>query len=175
MNIMDAALVLELIAQSNRNEVWCGESYLQKVSYIAKTALKLPLSMPFLLYKRGPYSFELKALLLELRANRLVMLAPEGHYGPSYAVVDNVVMKQLRTHVGEHSEVVEPLVKCLSRKSIAELEAFSTAVMFWASQHEDADKYADELNELFPSISRPDAAATVEEARAFLKKDQVHA
>jgi uncharacterized protein YwgA len=175
MDNNDAGLVLEMIAQSNHVGGWCGDSYIQKVSYIAKAVLNMPLSVPFVLYKRGPYSFELKSLLLEMRASRLVMLVPDGHYGPSFVIIDNILTQRLRTNVSQYSASVARLVKDLSRKSIADLEAFSTAIMFWGSQQNNPDKYVDELNRLLPSLSRSDAAATVEEAHEFLKLEHAHA
>lgn len=175
MNTLDAGLVLELIAQSNDAKVWCGESYIQKVSYISKTVLELPLSVPFVLYKRSPYSFELKALLMEMRANRLIMLAPEGSYGPSFVLVDNILTQGLRADVKMHSADIKKIVTHFASKSIADLEAFSTAIMFFALGHGNPERYPDELQRLLPALSRPDATATLEEAHEFLKRDRVPA
>jgi uncharacterized protein YwgA len=174
MDVNDAGMLLELIAQSRKIGNWCGESYLQKASYIAHVVLELPLSVPFVLYKKGPYSFELKNLLMEMRANRLITLTPEGRYGPSFVLLESTLTRTLRDLVAQHTAGIERLVRYLSRKDIAGLEAFSTAIMFW-NQFQDATGHVDELNRLLPTLSRSDAVATIEEAHEFLKRDQMHA
>jgi uncharacterized protein YwgA len=65
---------------------WCGETHIQKAVYFLQELLQVRLGFEFIMYKHGPYSFELTDELTTLRANRLLRLIPREGYGPSIVV-----------------------------------------------------------------------------------------
>src|SRR5438874_1611684 len=71
-----AAVLASLIEELRAHESWCGETHIQKNVYVLEELLDVGLEFEFILYKHGPYSFDLADELLELRADRLVEPEP---------------------------------------------------------------------------------------------------
>lgn len=78
------ALVCALADNLNRNGSWCGETHLQKAVYVAKRWLEVPefTDYEFILYMYGPFSFDLKEELREMRAEGWMRAHFRG--GPAY-------------------------------------------------------------------------------------------
>jgi hypothetical protein len=55
----DYALVGAIIKELADAGSWCGETHIQKTAYVAKELLGVPIAASFILYKHGPYSFDL--------------------------------------------------------------------------------------------------------------------
>jgi hypothetical protein len=55
------ALAVELAKQLRAEGSWCGETHLQKATFIIQDMTKANLGYKFVLYKHGPYSFEFNA------------------------------------------------------------------------------------------------------------------
>ena len=54
-----AAVLLTLLEQLQARGSWCGETHVQKSVYFLQDLLQVPLGFEFVLYKHGPYSFDL--------------------------------------------------------------------------------------------------------------------
>ena len=77
------AIVLELMDALHARRSWCGETHVQKCVYLLQEALRVPSQFEFVLYKYGPYSFDLHDLLGEMRADLLIDRETRpGPYGP---------------------------------------------------------------------------------------------
>ena len=63
-----AAVLLSLIEQLKDRGSWCGDTHIQKTTYFLQELLKVPLGFEFILYKHGPYSFDLEDEITALRA-----------------------------------------------------------------------------------------------------------
>lgn len=50
---------------------WTGETHLQKTAYVTKAVLGIPLSASFILYKHGPYSFDLNKSIAHMLVDRI--------------------------------------------------------------------------------------------------------
>src|ERR1700741_5392329 len=80
------ALMVELTKQLHSRGSWCGETHLQKALYILQDLSKSNFGYKFVIYKHGPYSFELSSELTAMRAaNILEFQFPREGYGPSIA------------------------------------------------------------------------------------------
>lgn len=78
------ALVVHLAKRLRSNGSWCGETHLQKALYILQDISKSNFSYKFVIYKHGPYSFDLNNELAAMRsANILEFQFPRQGYGPS--------------------------------------------------------------------------------------------
>ena len=83
---------------------WTGRMHIQKMVYFAQRLLGFPTGYEFVLYQRGPYSFELDADIRSLRATGAVDIKPTPPpYGPSY----------FRTPLGEELEERSPITQGL--------------------------------------------------------------
>ena len=84
-----SALVIALIEQLRNKGSWCGETHIQKTIYFLQELLRVPLGFEFILYKHGPYSFDLSDELTAMRADELVELKLQQPYGPSVSLSGN--------------------------------------------------------------------------------------
>ena len=81
-----AAIVTKLAKRLRHYGSWCGETHIQKAMYLLQELLEVPTGFDFILYKHGPYSFDLGDELTSLRADGLLALEPQTvPYGPRFA------------------------------------------------------------------------------------------
>jgi len=78
------ALLTELVDEMRKADSWAGETHQQKCIYVLQEMLGVPLGFDYVLYKHGPFSFDLRDELTEMRADLLLQLEPRTSYGPSY-------------------------------------------------------------------------------------------
>ena len=57
------AVLLKLLEKLRENGSWCGETHLQKATYMCQQLLSLPTGFDYVLYKHGPFSFDLRGEL----------------------------------------------------------------------------------------------------------------
>ena len=83
-SIKRQVVLLSLIESMKDNGSWCGETHIQKSMYFLQTMFKVPTDFDYILYKHGPFSFELRDSIGDMRGNMLVELSSRIPYGPSY-------------------------------------------------------------------------------------------
>jgi uncharacterized protein YwgA len=85
-----SAVIVSLVEKLHQHRSWCGETHVQKAAYILKDVFAVPLEQfDFVLYKHGPYSFELTDHLARMRSRALLKLVPQPYpYRPSIALDD---------------------------------------------------------------------------------------
>src|SRR3972149_1475797 len=77
-----AASMIHMLNEAGR---WTGRMHIQKLVYLAQCLLGLPSGYDFVLYQRGPYSFELDADIRSLRSIGAVDIVRAPYpYGPTY-------------------------------------------------------------------------------------------
>src|SRR5262245_43954036 len=80
------ALIVHLAKKLRAKGSWCGETHLQKALYILQDFSKSNFGYKFIIYKHGPYSFDLNNELAAMRsASVLEFQFPKEGYGPSIA------------------------------------------------------------------------------------------
>ena len=85
-----AAVLLSLIEKLRDGDSWCGETHVQKGTYFLQDLLGVPLEFDFILYKHGPFSFDLSDEISWMRANDLLRLQPQQRpYGPKLIPGEN--------------------------------------------------------------------------------------
>lgn len=83
------ALIVDLARRLRQKGSWCGETHLQKAIYILQDMTKSNFGYKFVIYKHGPYSFELNGELTAMReANILEFKFPREGYGPTINPTD---------------------------------------------------------------------------------------
>jgi hypothetical protein len=159
-----AAVLLSMIDEMRRSGSWCGETNIQKTAYLLQELAGVPLGFEFILYKHGPYSFDLTDELTGLRADSVLELKTiDSRYGPRY--IDGTVAEAVRTRfpktIERHRRAISALAGALGDMGVAELERISTAYLVKSRfpALRSAEDRANKLCELKPHVSRSDALA----------------
>jgi hypothetical protein len=173
MNRMQrAAVVVSLIKALKAKDSWCAETNVQKGCFFLQELAGVPLDLEFVLYKYGPYSFELTDELTAMRADSLLALRiRDPRYGPCYVcgdLADSLLERYPKT-VGKYANEVEFVAQRLGSKGVADLERVATAL--YVRKETEAggvNERARRIAELKPHISMSDAQAAVREVDNML-------
>src|ERR1035437_1902213 len=85
-----AAIILQLTEDLRNHGSWCGETHIQKATYLLQELTGVPLAYSFILYKHGPFSFDLRDQITEMRADEILVLESQpAPYGPSIVAGPN--------------------------------------------------------------------------------------
>ena len=163
-----AATLVSLVESLRENKSWCGETTIQKASFFLQELTEVPLEFEFVLYKYGPYSFELTDELTALRADSILALeVPDPSYGPSYfpGGMSGFVLERFPKTVNRCKEQVQFVAERLGSKGVAELERLATALYVRLRDKEKSGvtARANEIVRLKPHIRKPDAELAVRE------------
>lgn len=158
-------IILTLLEKMKAKGSWCGETHAQKSIYFLQELLRVPLGFEFVLYKHGPYSFDLSDEITALRADLLLTVKPNPPYGPSLlpspgssAFIERFTRTR-DTHLGS----IEFVTDWLASKNVAELEKLGTALFVTLMKPtNDLDIRAERLHDLKPHVR-------LEEAREALQ------
>lgn len=166
------ALLITLLDALKANGSWCGETHIQKSAYFLSEGIGVPLDLEFVLYKHGPFSFELREVLGEMRGNFLIDLESHLPYGPSLVVSESgrALAERFPNTVKRHASEVNFIATELGSCSVTELERLSTAL--YARLESPESPQADNavrINELKPHISIDLAGEAVAKVEDLLK------
>ena len=154
-------------------ESWCGETHIQKTCYVAKHVYAVPFESEFILYKHGPFSFDLNSAIGQMRAQRIISSTPQT-YGSTYDV-DVALWGAINSASDNMFEAfrvnVEVICRVLAKKKVAELERVVTAVFVYINFFSDSvERMSHKLVELKPHISPREALLAFHEAEVFTSK-----
>ena len=173
-----AALVTRLIELLRGQDSWCGETHIQKSTLFVQDLMKVPLGFNFILYKHGPFSFDLRDELTSLRADGLVRLEPQWSFGPRIALTERSKYIQAISSktLKKYNDYIAFVVDKLGAKNVTELEGLATA--FFLKQRAEADVSIDDrskqLTELKPHILPESAKAAVEEVDRIIEEGRAN-
>jgi hypothetical protein len=174
MNRKRSALLVLLTREMQRRGSWCGETHIQKATFFLQELLKVNAGFEFILYRHGPFSFDLRDELLYLRADDLLELTvrQEG-YGPAYTATNfsaDFLTKYPKT-VERFCAQVKFVAEELKDKGVTDLEKLATA--FYIRRREkikDPEKIVERLIDLKPHVSRHDAWRATDELAGLLER-----
>lgn len=162
-----AALLTRLIEQLRHKGSWCGETHVQKATLFLQDLMRIPLGFEFMLYKHGPFSFDLRDELTSLRADELVKLEPQRGYGPRIATTDRTKYIQglYSKTLGKYDSRISFVSEKLGSKGVSDLERLATAfyVTGRLDNHASVEDRAAKLTMLKPHVARDEAVAAVAE------------
>jgi hypothetical protein len=167
-----AAILSSLVQKLKEKGDWCGETHIQKTTYFLQELMKTPLGFDFILYKHGPFSFDLNDEITAMLADNLFILQPQPYpYGPSIlpGSGSRSLLERYYKTVSQFSKQLDFVAQKLGGKKVTELERLATAL--FVTFGEDTDKTiefrAKKINELKPHV-------TLDEAKeAVFKVDQI--
>ncbi len=164
-SMKEKALLGALVEEMHNSGSWCGETHVQKTVYFGHELLGIPFEYDFILYKHGPFSFELRDELVAMQADGLLQQEVQPYpYGPS--LVPGSVAKTLAERfpktIGEYRGRLHFLATEIANRRAAELERIATA-LFVSREHPGRSERerAKILTDLKPHVSRDEAIEAV--------------
>ena len=170
-----AALLLRIVERAREQGSSCGQIHLQKSTYFVQDLMRVPLGFEFILYKHGPFSFDLRDELTALRADQLLEFESIHRWGAQMAPTD----RKDYIH-GVFSDIVDDNISFvaakLGAKGSAELERLGTALYVTRRTEAGAtvDERSERMTELKPHIPRESARAAVEEVDEIIASASAH-
>lgn len=162
-----AAVLAELVKRMREHESWCGETHMQKATYLLQELVGVDLGYGFVLYKHGPFSFDLREELGDLVGDGMIRYEPQQPpYGPRITVTpqaENVTNIYPKT-IARHAKEVDFVAERLDARGVVELERLATA--FYVTREageESVEARAQRLRSLKPHVSELAAESAVRE------------
>jgi len=167
-----AAVLVSVIDAMKEQGSWCGETHIQKAVYFLQKMAGVPTEFEFVLYKYGPYSFDLTDELTGLRADSILTLeVPDPGYGPRYEPgrLADLIRQSYPKTIARYKPQVEWVANRLGSRGVAELERLSTALYVRLQSPEaGAQQRAEQLVKLKPHIRPDDAKEAIGEVDKML-------
>jgi len=160
-----SAIILSLIEKLEARESFCGETHIQKGVYFLQELVSVDSGFGFILYKHGPFSFDLSDELRAMRANKFLSLVPTPPYGACLMQEDmsNNLRNDYSEFLSGYDRQIEFVVEEIGNKGVVYLEKLSTALYVTKERQDDnVESRGTYMHTLKPHI-------TVLEAHKFLK------
>jgi len=160
MDYKKAALVLAVIRSLKQHASWTGKTHVQKSLFLIKTATQIDVPFTFVLFKHGPYSFELETELEQMKSYLAITseLDPNG-YGVVLSPGSGSRFIDQRGGLSDvENSAVERVCRFVGQRNVSELERIATAA--WIRKTErvgDSASVAARLNKLKTHVSIHDA------------------
>ncbi len=176
--IKNHVTLIQLIESLRNHSSWCGETHVQKASYILQQLTSVPVDFNFILYKHGPYSFDLHDELIDMRENELIAIEIfDESYGPRITVTErgkNLVNRNKKI-ISWNNDSIEYIGGKLEKKGVVELERLSTAL--YVTKELDTENIPDrinEINKLKPHINPEQAEKAINEIDHLIQESKTH-
>lgn len=168
MNRLDrASLLVALTEKLRASGSWAGETHVQKATYILERVLGVPADFEFILYKHGPFSFDLRDEISALRGEGFIDWEVKSErYGPSLraGALSGALKHQFPAMPEKYAAEIDFVASRLGNKNVAELERLATAIYVTKDEHTPQDRRAARINEVKPHVSLFEAETAVAEA-----------
>ena len=162
-----AAVISRLVERLRERDSWCGETHVQKAAYFLQELLGVPLNCDFVLYKHGPFSFDLRDELTSLRADSILALELQHPYGPRIAPTaqGEYIQRSCSKTLAKYDHRIAFVAEKMGSKNVVDLERLATALFVTQKAAGDAtvDDRAAELTRLKAHIRRQYAVAAIRE------------
>jgi uncharacterized protein YwgA len=155
---------------------WAGETHLQKAAYLLAELRGVDFDFDFILYKHGPFSFELRDELSSMRAEGFVdRFAPSPRYGPRLVVTarGKELEQRFAKTMQRYGESLDWITDVLGDRGVMDLERLATAM--WVTRQspdESVRARAEALTDVKPHISLEAAVESVEEIDRLLAEQE---
>ena len=163
------ALVAALAWRLRDRGSWSGETHVQKATYLLQNLMGVPLNFDFILYKHGPFSFELRDAISSMRADGVLELEHQPYpYGPSMVVPDERrtwVEASYPRALKRYQSDLDFVANWIGNKKVSTLEQLATAL--YVTLEEDRGRTSTEraqrIRELKPHVTMPEATQAISE------------
>lgn len=172
-----AAVLTTLRDELEERGSWVGETHLQKGMFILQVGAGVPLAYNFILYKHGPFAFDLREDLTAFRIDGLLRFQPQRHpYGPR--LFTTPAGEQLQTKfpktLSRYEESITAVADLVGARGVVDLERLGTALMMIKDFPEaKVPELSAKLKGVKPHVPEADAAAAIREIQKFLRSRRV--
>lgn len=159
-----ASILLALNEELRNAGSWAGETHMQKASFFLQELLDVPLEFGFVLYKHGPFSFDLRDELTFMRAQGFLQLQPQYPYGPTLIAGEksDLLKNVFRRAIEQYLPQIRYIAQKLGPKTVAGLERTATALYLTLRDPENADR-VQRMTRVKPHIAVQEAQAAIAE------------
>jgi hypothetical protein len=161
------AVIVGLARRLEDQGSWCGETHIQKATYLLHELYGIDFDFRFILYKHGPFSFELRDELGSMRADRLLERQPQpAPYGPRIVATERgrELEERFARRMERYSSSLDAIAGRLRDRGVVDLERLATAM--WVTRqapNAEVDRRARALTEVKPHVPFEDAVGAVRE------------
>lgn len=171
------AVIISLIENLRKKGSWCGETHIQKATYFLQRLFDVPLGFEFILYKHGPFSFDLSDELTAMQADMLIRMHLKPRpYGPSLILTDGgeMIKKNYPVTIKNLDPEIRFVSEKFKNKGVAELERLSTAlfVTHEIDPNGSVDSRAKSITELKPHVKISEALDAVKSIDEIIEKSR---
>jgi hypothetical protein len=160
MNYRKPALVLAVIRKLRAHGSWTGKTHVQKSLFLLRSTSQIDVPFSYVLYKHGPYSFELEAEIEQMRSYAAITAEPDPEgYGVVLKPGPRTDFVERGAHLDEVEEAqISRICSFVGRRNVSDLERLATVA--WIRIQEgihDAQRVAFRLLQLKPHVSPTEA------------------
>lgn len=165
------SVLLALNEELRKAGSWAGETHMQKAVFFLQELMHVPLGFDFILYKHGPFSFDLRDELTSMRAQGFLHLDPQYPYGPTLVAGEkSELLKNVYQQVlEEYRPPIRFVAQKLGAKTVSGLERTATALYVTLRDVGAGDRVR-RLIQLKPHIAAQEAQAAVSEVDQILRE-----
>lgn len=169
------ALILAVIEKLRQHGSSTGKTHVQKALALLADTSSIDVPFTFVLYKHGPYSFDVESDLEQMRSYSAIDVFPNpGGYGVTIRPGKMApFVKNEASLANEDETAIDRVCAFVDSKTVTELERVATAA--WIRRREkvaDPRKVAQRLHELKPHVSVAEASAADRKLCEFLEMNQ---
>jgi hypothetical protein len=170
-------IIISVIRNLKENGSLCCKTHIIKTLYLLKATKRIDIPFDFILYKHGPYSFDVEDSLALMKSYSAIEEDNEnsGIYGESLKLGENADFpRKHRINVQlkeDEIDIISEICKISGNKGVKELERLATAA--WIVNEEkvfNPEKVASLVHKLKPHIKEKQAKEAYLEIKPFLPK-----
>lgn len=171
-------LIIDLMKRLHACGSWCGETHIQKAMYIAQDLAKINMGYKYVMYKHGPFSFELKDELSAMRASNIIeFVFRQQHYGPTIQATQfgERIYKANEDDIEKFKQTNTFVTNWLAASDVRHLERVATAYYVTKKHPRDpVTERAKRMSALKPHVdivAAEEAVKIVDQKRAEARKE----
>ena len=162
-----AAFLTELVEQMRDQGSWCGETHVQKAAFLIEKLFGVDLGYDFILYRHGPFSFDLRDELQGFASDRLIRYEPQAPpYGPRISVTQHgqSIQETYPQTLRRHADAIRFVAEKIDARGVVNLERLATALYVTLENSAAPEQERTRMLRLLkPHISEPAALQAVRE------------
>lgn len=171
MNFKKHAFILAVIESLRRQGSWTGKTHVQKALSLLRDSGKAQVPFDFVLYKHGPYSFDVEAELEQMQSYGAVAVDPNpAGYGVRLEPAEMAEFVRGEEPLSEaEKKAIVDVCRFVGTRTAAELERLATAS--WIRRQERVSQPAEvakRLHALKPHISMLEAQCADSQVAGWL-------
>jgi uncharacterized protein YwgA len=159
MDFRKHAFVLAIVDCLHEHRSWTGKTHVQKALSLLRDRQEVEVPFDFVLYRHGPYSFEVESAIEEMRSYGAIEIEPVPGYGVvlRHGPMAEYVRNQHKLDKTE-AQAIDEVCRYVDRRNVLELERLATAS--WIRVRESVGSSSEVVKRLIslkPHISAAEA------------------